>query len=197
MHWALLVTLTIESQFDHLIHPALWQMLRASRWWWQWRWWWSFFKNLRYIWLCNPMDCSPPGSSVHGDSPGKNTGLGSHSLLQRIFQTQGQDPSLLHCRQILYCLSHQGSPYRHYPEGTIYKSAKHTMHFRALSIAVLMLVVPNPKVAFPTLSSTWTAFRNLLKTAFLLCMNQAEPHCTFTFPLQQDFQSGTLSTIPY
>ena len=25
--------------------------------------------------LCNPMDCSPPGSSVHGDSPGKNTGL--------------------------------------------------------------------------------------------------------------------------
>ena len=31
--------------------------------------------------LCNPMDCSPPGSSVHGDSPGKNTGVGCHALL--------------------------------------------------------------------------------------------------------------------
>ena len=38
--------------------------------------------------LCNPMDCSPPGSSVHGDSPGKNTGVGCHALLQGIFPTQ-------------------------------------------------------------------------------------------------------------
>ena len=38
--------------------------------------------------LCDPVDCSPPGSSVHGDSPVKNTGVGSHSLLQRIFLTQ-------------------------------------------------------------------------------------------------------------
>ena len=34
--------------------------------------------------LCNPMDCSPPGSSVHRDSPGKNTGVGCHTLLQGI-----------------------------------------------------------------------------------------------------------------
>ena len=39
--------------------------------------------------LCNAMDCSPPGSSVHGDSPGKNTGMGSHDILQGIFPTQG------------------------------------------------------------------------------------------------------------
>ena len=32
--------------------------------------------------LCNPMDCSPPGSSAHGDSPGKNTGVSCHALLQ-------------------------------------------------------------------------------------------------------------------
>ena len=31
--------------------------------------------------LCDPKDCSPPGSSVHGDSPGKNTGVGIHALL--------------------------------------------------------------------------------------------------------------------
>ena len=43
------------------------------------------------------------------NSPGKNTGVGSHSFLQGIFLTLGLDPYLLHCRQILYCLSHQGS----------------------------------------------------------------------------------------
>ena len=62
-----------------------------------------------YPTLCDPMDCSPPGSSVHGDSPGKNTGVGCHALLQGIFLTQGLNPGLLHCRQILYCLSHQVS----------------------------------------------------------------------------------------
>ena len=126
--------------------------------------------------LCDPMDCIPPGSSVHGilqarilewvvisfsrgssqpkdrtcvscigkrilyhctnwfvshsvvsnswwphglyptrflcpsDFPGKNTGVGSHSLLQRILPNQGSNPGLLNDRQILYCLSHQGSP---------------------------------------------------------------------------------------
>ena len=62
--------------------------------------------------LCDLMDCSLPGSSVHGDSLGKNTGLGCHALLQGIFPSQGLNPGLSHCRQILYCLSHQGSPYR-------------------------------------------------------------------------------------
>ena len=57
--------------------------------------------------LCGPRDCSPPGSSVHGDSPGKNTGVGCHALLQGIFPTQGSNPGLPHCRQILYHLSHQ------------------------------------------------------------------------------------------
>ena len=45
--------------------------------------------------LCDPMDCSPPGSSVHGDSPGKNSEVGCHAL-QRIFLTQGSNPRLLH-----------------------------------------------------------------------------------------------------
>ena len=43
------------------------------------------------------------------DSPGKNTGEGCHFLLQGIFQTQGSNSDLPHCRQILYHLSHQGS----------------------------------------------------------------------------------------
>ena len=64
--------------------------------------------------LCDPMDCRPPGSSVPGDFPGKNTGVGCHGLLQGIFPTQGSNPGLLsllyflHCRWILYSLSHLG-----------------------------------------------------------------------------------------
>ena len=57
------------------------------------------------------MDWSPPGTSVHGDSPGKNTGVGGQALLQGIFPTQGSNPGLTHCSQILYHLSHQGSPF--------------------------------------------------------------------------------------
>ena len=55
------------------------------------------------------MDCSLPSTSVLGDSPGKNTGVGCHALLQGIFPTQGSNPGLLHSRQILYQLRHQGS----------------------------------------------------------------------------------------
>ena len=100
--------------------------------------------------LCDPMDCSPWDSSVHGFSrqeyqsgfpcpspvglpdpgieprsptlqadslpselPGKpkNTGVGCHCLLQGIFLTQESNQGLLHCRQILYHLTHQGSPW--------------------------------------------------------------------------------------
>ena len=102
-----------------------------------------------FLTLCEPVDCSPPGSFVHGilwarilecvfmfssrgsfqprikprsltlkadslpsEPPGKpkNTGVGSLSLLQGIFPTQESNQHLLHCRQILYQLSYQGSP---------------------------------------------------------------------------------------
>ena len=45
--------------------------------------------------LCEPMDCSPPDSSIHRDSPGKNTGVDCHAFLQGIFPTQGLKPRLL------------------------------------------------------------------------------------------------------
>ena len=60
--------------------------------------------------LSDPMYHCPPGSSVHGDSLGKNTGVGCHALLHGIFLTQGSNQRLLHCRLILYQLSHQGGP---------------------------------------------------------------------------------------
>ena len=52
----------------------------------------------------------PHGLYSPRNSPGQNTGMGSRSLLQGIFPTQGSKPGLPHCRQILYQLNHQGSP---------------------------------------------------------------------------------------
>ena len=52
----------------------------------------------------------PHGLYSPQNSPGQNTGVGSLSLLQGIFATQGLNAGLLHCRQILYQLSHKGSP---------------------------------------------------------------------------------------
>ena len=63
---------------------------------------WKLLSHVRFFatpWTIQPMD-----------SPGQNTGVGSLSLLQGIFPTQGSNPGLLHCRQILYQLSHKGSP---------------------------------------------------------------------------------------
>ena len=77
--------------------------------------------------LCNPKNCSTPGLPVYHqshvqlfatpwiqesswNSPDQNTGVGSLFLLQGISPIQRLNPGLLHCRQILYQLSHKGSP---------------------------------------------------------------------------------------
>ena len=63
---------------------------------------------------CNPMDYSPPGSFVHGDSPGRNTGVGCHALLQGIFPTQGLNPhflNLLHWQVGSLSLGSPGKPH--------------------------------------------------------------------------------------
>ena len=95
---------------------------------------WNFIKNISFInslalsaaaalslhlclILCNPIASSPPGSSVHGDSPDRNPGVGCHALLRAlpggkeesshprgIFPSQGSNPGLLHCRWILHHL---------------------------------------------------------------------------------------------
>ena len=68
--------------------------------------------KVNVAWLCptlsDPLDYSPARLLCPWDSPGKNTGVGCHSPLQGIFPTQGSSQHLLHCRQTLYQLSHQG-----------------------------------------------------------------------------------------
>ena len=61
--------------------------------------------------LCDPLDSSPPGSSVHGLLQARILEWVSISFSRGIFPTQGLNLNLLHCKQMLYCLSHQGSPH--------------------------------------------------------------------------------------
>ena len=78
--------------------------------------------------LWDSMDCSLPGFSVHGDSLGKNTGMGCQSLPQRIFSTQALNPDLPLCRWILYQLSYQGSLMTTYKTTTAINISKFTMY---------------------------------------------------------------------
>ena len=66
-------------------------------------------QSLSRVRLCGPMDCGPPGSSVHGILQARIL-ENCHALLQVTFPTQGWNPGLPYCRQILYHLCHQGSP---------------------------------------------------------------------------------------
>ena len=84
------------------------------------------------------------------NSPGKNTGVGSHSLLQGSFLTQRLNPSL-HCRQILYHLSHQGSPFQKAPSKS---DGIKWWNFRPICVCVYLEVLVAPsdqcKKATPT-----------------------------------------------
>ena len=76
-------------------------------------------------WSCSVVSVSLPPHGLQPprllrlrlwDFPGKSTGVGCRFLLQRIFPTQGLNPGLPHCRQMLYPLSHQGSPCQREPK---------------------------------------------------------------------------------
>ena len=88
-------------------------------------------------------DCSLPGSTVHGNFPGKRTGVGCHFLLQGIFPTQGLNlglSGLPHCRHTLYCLSHQGSPVNWVFEGNYWDWREN--HLKVLVSAVIEIHRP-------------------------------------------------------
>ena len=69
----------------------------------------------KLFWFCvnhsvMSMDCTPPGSSVHGILQARILAVGCYFLLQGIFPTQKSNPGLPHCRRTLQCLRHKGSP---------------------------------------------------------------------------------------
>ena len=86
---------------------------------------------------------------------GKNSGLGYHSLLQGISLAQGQNPGLLHCRQILYCLSHKGSLF----------------HDSDLPIFLLQILITTlgPPREFRIISISKSLTLSYLESSFMLC----------------------------
>ena len=74
--------------------------------------------------LCGPTDCSPPVSSVHRNSPDKNTGAGCHFLFQGVFPTQGLNLCLLHCQVDSLPLSHLGNPWQNWAESNQAENAR-------------------------------------------------------------------------
>ena len=88
--------------------------------------------------LCHPMDCSPPGSYVHGILQARKQEWVAIPF-SRIFPTQGLNPGLLLCREILYHLSHQRSP-------DIYKLSggeenhKYLNSLKSLSLKLMKLI---------------------------------------------------------
>ena len=84
---------------------------RGGGWWWGWsNFWKSAVKSESESLSVMSDSLRPQGLYSPWNSPGQNTGVGSLSLLQGSFLTQGSNPGLLHCRWILYQLSHKGSP---------------------------------------------------------------------------------------
>ena len=93
------------------------------------------------------MDYSLPGFSVHGIFPGKSTGVGCHCLLQGIFLTQGSNPGLLHCRQTLYPLSHQGIPLSvngTYNSSSLARTFPQVSHSKILELSLRFHFLPCP-----------------------------------------------------
>ena len=70
----------------------------------------EFLKTVQLYHSVVSSSLQPRGLYSQWNSPGQNTGVDSLSLLQGIFPTQGSNPGLLHCRWILYQMSHKGSP---------------------------------------------------------------------------------------
>ena len=92
----------------------------------------------------------PHGLYSPWNSPGQNTGVGSLSLLQGIFPTQGSNLGLPHCRRILYQLSHKRSPL--FPKVPSNSAADFSPKPECLMLLTLGLVLPFPlgvKDAFP------------------------------------------------
>ena len=110
------------------------------------------------------MDSSPPGYSVHGDSPGKNTGLGCYACLPPgDLPNPGIDLGLPHCRQILYHLSHQ----RETQDLLSISKCKHLLFRLKTKTEIMVSISQNSIFIFKTNIISWIT-KPVLK---LLCVN--------------------------
>ena len=139
--------------------------------------WWWWFSHQAVSDFCNLMGCSLPGSSVHGILQAKNTGVGCHFILQGIFLTQGLNLGLLNCRQILYQMSHQGSPGEALKSHTIdeirisfiwFDSGVEVLNHPTTCFNVCLLLCL-PQVPLAVCWSLWTPSQNLF-----LCVHKIQ-----------------------
>ena len=97
---------------------------------------------------CHPMDLSPPGSSIHGDSPGKNNGMGCYPLLQGIFWTQGSNPHLLrllYLQAVSFPIVPPGKPFVIFIHFKRWKQIQHSVYIAGCflcSILALLYSLP-------------------------------------------------------
>ena len=117
-----------------------------------------------------PMDCS-----VHGDSPGKNNGVGCHAFLQGIFPTQGSNPDLLYLWWNLSCLNRQKYSCSHrYIHISLYKIIKLFSKVTVLISALTMSkrsTVPHPPQCLATVNLPNQWMSNVLYLHFLSTSN--------------------------
>ena len=153
------------------------------------------WKSSSYIWvlclvaqsclsLCDCMNCSPPGSSVHGNSPGKNIGVGCQALLQAILPSQGLNPGLPHCRWILYHLRHQGS------QTATYKSTSDSLWPHGLQHARFPCPSPTPGACSNSGLSSWWCHLSISSTVFPFSSFLQSFPASGSFPRSQFFASG-------
>ena len=156
--------------------------------------------------LSSSMDCSPPGSSVW-NSQGKNTGVDCHFLLQGIFLTQGSNTHLLHCRLILYCLSHQGSPYTLALLKCLCHERGRVLHMRFMQGVLWRQIEAHSRLGHRH-CITWFQIHNHLITDILflvtqLCLTICDPEdhgppdsCVREFPKQENWSGLPFPSFP-
>ena len=145
--------------------------------------------------LWDTMYCSPPGSSVHGDTLGKNIGVVCHALLQEILPTQGSNPSLLwllHWQAHFSPLSYPGSPFlRQLLFSCLVMSASLQPH--GLQNSRLPCSSPSLGVCSNSCPLSWWCHPTILSSVvpFSSCL-QSFP-VSGSFPKSQLFASGVRS----
>ena len=149
------------------------------------------------------MDCGPPHSSVHRDSPGKDTRVGCHALLPGIFPTQASIQSLPHCRWILNRLRHQGSWFKYrvnFRCPAEWFRYMYMFFFRFISLidyCKVLSVIPGAiqyiLVGYVTLS-LWSVTKLWLTLCISIDCNPQAP-LSIRFP-RQDYWSGLPFFLP-
>ena len=145
---------------------------------------------------CDPVDCSPPGSSVPRNFPGQNTGVGSHFLLQGIFLTQVLNPHFLYYRRspILQVDSLQTEPPG---KPQMYNNKVFFRNFNNIICLAKRYIAIKLKHDLNT-SDTWfhTVF-NFKNLSFISPPHVMHPHHLYLFPYQLWLTTSTTCQAPF